>query len=66
MAINGRQRQIDQLGDSIADWDVRLAIRQQTLQKQFSDMEVALGKLRDQSNWLAGQLASLPSASSGS
>ena len=64
LAINGRQSEIDQLGDAIADWDVRLALRQQTLQRQFSDMEVALGRLRDQSSWLAGQVASLPSASS--
>ena len=62
-AIQGRQNEINQLGDAIADWDVRLALRKQTLQKQFTDMEVALGQLKDQSNWLAGQLASLPSAS---
>jgi flagellar hook-associated protein 2 len=62
-AISGHQRTIDRLGDQIADWDVRLAQRKQTLVRQFTDMEVALGKLKDQSSWLAGQLASLPSAS---
>ena len=46
--------------DQIADWDVRLQARRQGLQKQFADLEVALGKMKDQSSWLSGQLASLP------
>ena len=58
-AIQGRQSEVDSLGEQIADWDVRLAQRKQTLQTQFTNMEVALGQLKDQSNWLAGQLASL-------
>jgi flagellar hook-associated protein 2 len=36
------------------------------MRRQFAAMETALGKLRDQSNWLAGQLASLPTSSSSS
>ncbi|GAA0732491.1 flagellar filament capping protein FliD [Dactylosporangium roseum] len=50
---------ITELNDRISDWDVRLAARQQTLQRQFTAMETALGKLRNQSSWLAGQLSSL-------
>ena len=56
---------ITRLNDSIADWDVRLATRKQTLQRQFTSLEVALGKMKDQSSWLAGQLASLPTWSQG-
>ncbi len=46
--------------DRIADWDVRLATRRQTLTRQFTAMESALSSLSNQSNWLAGQLSSLP------
>ncbi|GGM60909.1 flagellar filament capping protein FliD [Dactylosporangium sucinum] len=50
---------ITELNDRISDWDVRLEARQATLQKQFTAMETALGKLKNQSSWLAGQLSSL-------
>jgi flagellar hook-associated protein 2 len=65
-AISGRQSQIGEIDSRISDWDVRLASREATMRAQFAAMETALGKLKDQSNWLAGQLASLPSSSSGS
>jgi len=45
----------------ISDWDLRLALRKDTLTRQFTSMEKALGTLQNQSNWLSGQLASLPS-----
>jgi flagellar hook-associated protein 2 len=54
-----RQSRVDMLTSSIAAYDVRLAKRQETLKAQYAALEVALGKLKDQSNWLAGQLASL-------
>lgn len=60
--IQSANDQITGLQDNIADWDVRLETRRQALQRQFSALEVALGKMRDQSAWLAGQLASLPTA----
>ncbi|MER7283795.1 flagellar filament capping protein FliD [Dactylosporangium sp. NPDC000244] len=50
---------ITDLNDRISDWDVRLQARQETLQKQFTAMETALGSLKNQSSWLAGQLSSL-------
>jgi len=62
-AISGRQTQSKQLDDQISNWDVRLAAREATLRAQFATMETALGKLKDQSSWLAGQLASLPTSS---
>ncbi|MGY1820349.1 flagellar filament capping protein FliD [Geodermatophilus sp. SYSU D00079] len=49
------------LQERIADWDVRLALRKETLTRQFTAMETALGTLQNQSSWLAGQISSLPS-----
>ncbi|HEX6515081.1 MAG TPA: flagellar filament capping protein FliD [Nocardioidaceae bacterium] len=63
--INGRNDSIDRLEDDIADWDVRLGKREETLRRQYTALEVALGKLQDQSTWLAGQISSLPSISTG-
>jgi flagellar hook-associated protein 2 len=47
----------------IDDWDVRLAARKDTLSRQFTAMETALSSMKQQSSWLAGQIASLPSSS---
>ncbi|MFC3743651.1 flagellar filament capping protein FliD [Paractinoplanes deccanensis] len=57
--ITGRNNEIDSLNLQIENWDIRLAARKSSLQKQYSDLEVSLGKLKEQSNWLAGQLAGL-------
>jgi flagellar hook-associated protein 2 len=46
--------------DRIADWDLRLAKRKETLTAQFTAMETALSSLKNQSTWLAGQINSLP------
>jgi flagellar hook-associated protein 2 len=64
VAIQGRDARVKDLTDQIADWDTRLQTKKAALQKQFADLEVALGKLKDQSSWLSGQIASLPSGSS--
>ncbi|WP_433722507.1 flagellar filament capping protein FliD [Actinoplanes sp. CA-051413] len=50
---------ISSLNDQVSEWDVRLELRRTALQKQFSSLEVALGKMQQQSSWLAGQLAGL-------
>jgi flagellar hook-associated protein 2 len=65
VAIQGRDARVKDLTDQIADWDTRLQTKKEALQRQFSNLEVALGKLKDQSSWLAGQIASLPSGSAG-
>jgi flagellar hook-associated protein 2 len=57
--ISSGNNAITDLNHRITDWDVRLSTRQQTLQKQFTAMETALGKLKNQSSWLSGQLSSL-------
>jgi flagellar hook-associated protein 2 len=60
-AVSSKQSWIDDLNDRISDWDRRLEMRRTMLHRQFGALEVALGKMRDQSNWLAGQIAGLPS-----
>lgn len=65
-SIQSRQSAIRGWEDDIADWDIRLAARQTTLQRQYTALESALGKLQSQGSWLAGQIASLPQMSSGS
>ncbi len=61
-AISGKQSQIHDLDSQIADWDDRLASREALLKTQYANLETALGKLKDQSTWLAGQLAGLPTS----
>ena len=63
LAIKGRNAVIDDLNDRIAAWDDRLVDRQKALQAQYTALEVALGKMKSQSTWLAGQLATLPTGS---
>ncbi len=63
-AIQGRDSSIKQLQDSIDGWDDRLALRRSTLERRFTALETALSTMKSQGDWLAGQLASLPSTSS--
>lgn len=62
-SIKGRNTTIKRMQDSIEDWDTRLALRQETLTKQFTAMETALQQMNSQSNWLTSQLSSLSSGS---
>jgi flagellar hook-associated protein 2 len=57
--ITGRKDEIDGYNTQIRDWDVRLAAKRVAIQKTYSDLEVSLGKLKNQSSWLSGQLAGL-------
>ncbi|MFC5381496.1 flagellar filament capping protein FliD [Aquipuribacter nitratireducens] len=58
-AIQGRETTKRDLQTQIDSWDRRLELRKATLQRQFSALEVSLGRLNSQSSWLAGQLAGL-------
>jgi flagellar hook-associated protein 2 len=58
-AITSRNSQIDSLNQQISGWDVRLSARQQALSRQYASLETALGKLKDQSTWLSGQISGL-------
>jgi flagellar hook-associated protein 2 len=60
-AIASRNNQVKVLDDAIAAWDVRLATKEAAYKRQFAGLETALSRLRSQSSWLAGQIASLPS-----
>ncbi|MET0417128.1 MAG: flagellar filament capping protein FliD, partial [Actinoplanes sp.] len=51
--IEGRKSEIDVYNTQISNWDIRLASKRTALQKHYSDLEVSLGKLKNQSNWLA-------------
>ena len=62
-AIKGRESQIETLKDGIQSWDARLAMKQKTLERQYTALETALSKAKSQGQWLAGQLANLPSGS---
>lgn len=53
--------QSKQYTDRMADVDRRLAIRESRLRAQFTALETALGQSRSQSDWVAGQLGTLPS-----
>jgi flagellar hook-associated protein 2 len=57
--IQQRNDAINGLNDQVSGWDIRLESRRTALQRQFSNLEVALGKMKQQSSWLAGQLAGL-------
>lgn len=61
--INGRNTEIKDLQDGIADWDTRLALRQDSLQRQFTALETAMSQMNSQSSWLSGQLSKLSSGS---
>ncbi|WP_406833078.1 flagellar filament capping protein FliD [Pedococcus sp. KACC 23699] len=63
--ITSEQAKVKDYTDQIASFEVRMTLRQQTLQTQYASLETMLGTLKSQSAWLAGQLASLPTPSSG-
>jgi flagellar hook-associated protein 2 len=66
LAIDGKKSSVDDLNQQVEDWDARLELRRTALQRQFSALEVALSSMQQQSSWLAGQIAGLPTWSSGS
>ncbi len=55
-AISGRIRNFD---DQIEAFEERMVLREQTMRRQFTNMETALSNLQAEGNWLAGQLGSL-------
>lgn len=64
LQIAGQQTLVSDMGDQIANWDVRLALRRESLQRTYSALEVTLSGLQSQSSWLSSQLASLSTSSS--
>ena len=62
MAIDTRRKDIKRIDESISMWDVRLDRKEAALRRQYAALEKALGAAQSQGNWLAGQIAQLPSA----
>lgn len=62
-AVTDGQSTATDLGVRIQEWTLRLDRRRATLEAQFTALEVALDRSKSQSNYLAGALAGLPSAS---
>ncbi len=58
--IDLEQQRVTDYTHQIADFEDRMTLRQQTLQRQYTALETMLGTLQSRSQWLAGQIASLP------
>jgi len=50
----------------ITAFEDKMTLRQDALKRQYAALEVMLGNLQTQSQWLAGQLAALPTYTYGS
>lgn len=59
--IKSYNDQIDNLKTRIKEFDERLVLRRERLQRQFSQMEEALGQLSAQGSYLTGQLSNIQS-----
>jgi flagellar hook-associated protein 2 len=57
--ISAATNEAAQLRDQMTKLEERLTMREERLHAQFAAMEVALAKSKSESEWLAGQLASL-------
>ena len=57
--VKGQESEVRSLTTQIEDWDRRLASRQSTLQSVWSNLEVKLGQLQSQQEWLTSQIDSL-------
>jgi flagellar hook-associated protein 2 len=64
-AEQARKDRATALGKQITAIEDKLDRDALNLRKRFADMEAALGTLKQQGNWLAGQVGSLPTASAG-
>ncbi|GAA1648135.1 flagellar filament capping protein FliD [Georgenia ruanii] len=65
LKVTAQEDAVKDLGRQIADWDRRLELRREGLQRTYSALEVALSRMQSQQSWLAGQLATLPQANTG-
>lgn len=58
--IAGDDKRMQDFNDQIAKLNQRMEAQQERLKAQFAAMETALSTSQSQSQWLAGQIASLP------
>jgi len=66
LKIKNQQGFSKSLSEQVTDWDRRLAMRREGLQKTYTALEVTLSKLQSQSSWLTSQLDALSANSSSS
>jgi flagellar hook-associated protein 2 len=59
LKIKNQESYTKNLSAQVTDWDRRLELRREGLQKIYSALEVGLSGLQAQSSWLASQLGSL-------
>lgn len=59
LEVTSRETQNKTFADSIARIDRRVELRRQTLVRQFSNLEVVLGRMQAQQAWLSSQLGQL-------
>lgn len=64
LKIQGQERLVKDMGTQIEDWDRRLTVRKESLQRTYAALEVTLSNMKSQSSWLASQLSSLSASSS--
>jgi flagellar hook-associated protein 2 len=57
--IKSYEKQVQNLTDRIAEFDVRLALRRESLEKKWYGMEQALGQLNSLGTYLSGQITSI-------
>lgn len=62
--ITGQTSLSKDITEQIADWDRRLASREETLKRTYSALEVQLSKLNAQSSWIGSQLSGLNAGNS--
>lgn len=60
-AISSGDATVSRFTKNIEAWDDRLELRRKSLERQYAALETALSGLQSQGNWLAGQIAGLPS-----
>ena len=63
LAIQDGTSYVANLNTKVTEWDTRLSLKKVALQKQFTNLETALGKMKSQSSWLSAQIDKLPSSS---
>jgi flagellar hook-associated protein 2 len=61
--IKSQQDAVTRYTADIADFEDRMTLKQQGLERQFAALETALGQMQSQGQWLSGQLGQLSSGS---
>ncbi|MCY9514186.1 flagellar filament capping protein FliD [Paenibacillus apiarius] len=62
--VNGYDSEISFITESMSKMEDRLTLKEQQLKRQFTAMEVALSKLKNEQSWMTSQINSLSKSSS--